>query len=203
MKKYCLFYITIIILSLNGYTQTVVNPNCNETDLSFNYDLNLNTVNRVSFTIVTDSFAIDQLWNISKPSYAFWNFATVHSNNPVYDFADSGYYKVCLNVLFKNRCRKEVCNFVNIASPIPDVNPCNMQVIQTSSTVNISVNPGNSTLIHAGVFNYLNMAVLNKDQQANNADNVISFDISNLVAGNYFIKLEYNSQVCTKRFTKE
>jgi hypothetical protein len=57
-------------------------------------------------------------------------------------------------------------------------------------------------MIHAYVYNSLNVLLLQQDQQGATGNNLVTINIGNLTAGQYTIRLVYGNRVCYARFQK-
>jgi len=206
MKKTLMLLVVFFLYSTYAFSQLSPSPGCDNLTLGINHIEDSSNHNIIHFTAIADSSIFDQLWSVSKLSSAnSWASVTLHKPNPVYEFLDSGYYKVCVHVLFKNYCKKDFCDYITILSPSSSVNSCSLQLYPNPATVvvNTSIILNEPLLIHAALYNSLNVLIMSKDVEGNTGTNTITFNIAPLVAGNYYMKLAYGNNICTKSFGKE
>jgi hypothetical protein len=125
----------------------------------------------------------------------------LHQNNPIYLFQDTGYFRVCLKATLQGGCIKEYCNYVRIEQ-VSSV--CELQAFPNPAnvTVNVNLTLTQPEMIHAYVYNSLNVLLLQQDQQGNTGNNLVTLNISSLAAGQYTIRLIYGNNVCYARFQK-
>ena len=173
--------------------------NCDTSHVSYSYQRNPQVPNKISFYANGTLPILDQTWTITRlPGGAT---VTLHQNNPIYLFQDTGYYRVCLRAVMLGGCVKEYCNYIRIEHV---ANACTLQAFPNpaSSTVNVNVNLTQPQLIHAYVYNSQNILVLDKHQQGYTGNNLISMQVNNLPAGHYTIRLIYGNSVCYASFQK-
>jgi hypothetical protein len=96
---------------------------------------------------------------------------------------------------------KEYCNNIRIEQI---ANACVLQAFPNpaSVTVNVNLYLTQPEMIHAFVYNSLNVLVLDKHQQGYTGNNLVTLNVHNLTAGQYSIKLVYGNRVCYARFEK-
>ncbi len=173
--------------------------NCDSAHVSYSYQRNPQVPNKIQFYANATMPILDQIWTITKLPAG--STVTLHQNNPVYLFQDTGYYRVCLRAIVLGGCVKEYCNYIRIEQVS---NACELQAYPNPATslVNVNVYLTQPEMIHAYVYNSLNVLVLSRNQQGNTGNNVVTLNINNLVAGQYTIKLVYGNRVCYARFSK-
>jgi hypothetical protein len=145
---------------------------------------------------------LDQTWTITRlPASTNTPPVILHQNNPVYLFQDTGYYKVCLRAVLLGGCVKEYCTVIRIEHVS---NVCLLQAYPNpaSTMVNVNVYLPQPEMIHAYVYNSLNVLVKQKQQQGYTGNNVVSINVNDLPHGLYTIKLIYGNKTCYARFEK-
>jgi PKD repeat protein len=173
--------------------------NCDSAHVSYSYQRNPQVPNKIQFYANATLPILDQTWTITKIPGG--STITLHQNNPVYLFQDTGYYRVCLRAILSGGCVKEYCNYIRIEQVS---NACELQAFPnpTSSIVNVNVYLTQPEMIHAYIYNSQNVLVMDKNQQGFTGNNLVTFNVSNLPAGQYTIRLVYGNRVCYARFQK-
>lgn len=173
--------------------------NCDTAHVWYTYQRNTQIPNKIQFTANSTLPIIDQTWTITKMPGG--PTVTLHQNNPLYIFQDTGYYRVCLRAVLMGGCVKEYCNYIRIEQV---ANACELQAFPnpTSSIVNVLLYLAQPEMIHAYVYNSINVLVLDKQQQGFTGSNLVTFNVHTLIAGLYTIKLVYGNRVCYARFQK-
>lgn len=174
--------------------------NCDTAHVSYSYQRDPQILNRVHFYANGTLPIIDQTWTITRVGSTLPP-VTLHQNNPIYNFPDTGYYRVCLRAVLLGGCVKEYCNYIHIEHVS---STCTLQAYPNPATtlVNVNVTLTQPEMIHAFVYNMQNVLVLTKDQQGNTGNNVVSLEIHNLPAGQYTIRLIHGNSVCYAAFSK-
>ncbi len=173
--------------------------NCDTAHVWYTYQRNQQMPNKIQFTANATLPIIDQIWTITKvpngPS------VTLHQNNPLYTFTDTGLYKVCLRAKLLGGCVKEYCSYIRIEHVF---NACELQAYPnpTSEWINVNVQLTQPEMIHAYVYNNQNMLIMDKHQQGNTGNNLVKLNVHHLPAGQYTIKLIYGNKICYARFLK-
>jgi hypothetical protein len=158
--------------------------------------------NQVQFIANATLPIIDQLWTITRVGGgATTPPVTLHQNNPLYTFPDTGYYRVCLRATLQGGCVKEYCNYIYIQQVS---NICELQAFPNpvTSLVNVNLTLTQPEMINIAVYNNLNAVVMQQTQQGVTGNNLITLNVGNLVAGQYTIKLIYGNRICIARFQK-
>ena len=146
--------------------------------------------------------SLSQVWTITKISPASSAPPVVlNTVDPVYTFPEPGYYRVCLKATTYGNCIKEYCEVIYIGAP-PTTCVLSAYPNPATSQINVNVTLTAPEMIHAYVYNSLNVVVKEKHQQGNTGNNLISFELNGLVPGNYTIKLIYGNRVCYAQFQK-
>jgi hypothetical protein len=57
-------------------------------------------------------------------------------------------------------------------------------------------------MIHAFIYNTMNVLVREKHQQGNAGNNIVTINVNDLVPGLYNIKIIYGNRICYARFNK-
>lgn len=180
--------------------------NCNNITLGFTDVRDSLMPNRIKFTAVSNAATTDQVWTITRvPATSTTGTATIHLNNPIYVFADSGYYRVCLRATFAGGCIKEYCRTIHIEHPIPTTTYCSLQVYPNpaSTVINATITLAQPLLLNAYVYNSMNMLVAQKQQQGAVGVNTVTVPIGTLPAGVYRIRLVYGNHACYNTFLKQ
>jgi PKD repeat protein len=176
--------------------------NCDTAHAWYTYQRSPNVPNKIQFTAHATLPIIDQVWYIYKLNGTVATPPVIlHQNNPVYLFQDTGLYKVCLKAKLNGGCVKEYCSNIRIEQVS---NVCELQAFPnpTSALVNVNLFLTQPEMIHATVYNNLNVVVLQHNQQGHTGNNLITVNVSNLIAGQYTIKLTYGNRICYARFQK-
>lgn len=176
--------------------------NCDSAHVTYTYQADPQVPNKIHFYATGSLPILDQTWTITRvPVSAGGSTITLHQNNPTYLFPDTGYYRVCLRAITLGGCIKEYCSIIHIAQV---ANVCELQAFPNpaSTIVNVNVTLTQPVMIHAYVYNSQNVLVREKHQQGNTGLNVVSFNINDLPAGLYTIKLIYGDRTCYARFQK-
>jgi PKD repeat protein len=176
--------------------------NCDTAHASYTYQRNTQMPNKIQFFANATLPILDQVWTITRIGGTVVNPPVIlHQNNPIYTFQDTGYYRVCLKATLQGGCIKEYCNYIRIEQVS---NACLLQVFPNPATVavNVIVTLTQPELIHAYVYNSLNVLVMQYNQQGNTGANTVSFNVGQLTAGQYTIKLVYGNNVCYGIFQK-
>ena len=176
--------------------------NCDTAHVTYSYQANPLVPNKIHFYANSSMPILNQTWTITRlPVSATTPPVILNQNNPVYLFQDTGSYRVCLRAVLIGGCVKEVCQIIRIQQV---ANVCELQAYPNpaSTMVHVTVNLTQPEMIHAYVYNSMNILVLDKHQQGVIGNNQVSLNISNLSAGQYTIKLIYGNRVCIARFQK-
>lgn len=176
--------------------------NCDTAHVGYTFQRSPDMPNKIQFFANASLPILDQVWYIYKLNGTVATPPVIlHQNNPIYLFQDTGYYKVCLKATLDGGCVKEFCNNIRIEQVS---NVCELQAFPnpTTSLVNVNLFLPQPEMIHATVYNNLNVAVLQRNQQGHTGNNLITINVSNLIAGQYTIRLVYGNKVCYARFQK-
>ena len=186
--------------------QVLPTVSCNNTTVSYTEVRDSLNPNKVKFTALANAPVLDQLWTITRiPATAGTAPVTIHSNNPTYIFADSGYYNVCLRATFAGGCIREYCRTIHILHPLPISTVCNLQVYPNpaSGVINALVTLTQPVTLNAYIYNTANVLVAQKVQQGVVGSNTVSLNIATLPSGVYTFRLVYGNQVCYATFIKQ
>ncbi len=175
--------------------------NCNLVQVSYTYQKDPLVSNKVYFYAVANYPILDQTWTFTKVSPTTGLPVVLHQNNPIYVFSDTGVYKVCLKAITLGGCIKEYCNYIHIDRVAPQ---CVLQAYPNPATtqVSVTVQLGMPKMIDAYIYNAQNVLVKEKHQQGVTGSNVVTFQIADLPAGQYTMKVIYGNDVCYSRFNK-
>jgi PKD repeat protein len=175
--------------------------NCDSIRVTYTYQKDPFLANKIYFYMNANFIVLDQTWTISKLSPSSTPPVILHQNNPSYIFTDTGYYRVCLKAVTLGGCVKEYCSVVRIENIAP---LCILQVYPNpaSNQINVAVQLTQPEIIHAYVYNTLNVLVKEKNQQGVAGNNAVAININDLVPGLYTIKVMYGGKTCYARFNK-
>jgi len=176
--------------------------NCNNAQVSFSYQADPQVPNKIHFNAISSILLIDQTWMITKlPATSGTAGVVLHQDNPTWIFQDTGYYRVCLRAVTLGGCVREYCSIIHITQL---ANICELQAFPNPATnlVNVNVTLANPEMIHAYVYNSMNVLVREKHQQGSTGNNLVSIELNGLAAGAYTIKLIYGNNTCHARFQK-
>ena len=179
--------------------------NCNNIVIGFTDTRDSLTPNRITFHATSNAPIIDQVWTITRiPLMPGTGTVSIHAVNPVYIFPDTGSYNVCLHATFAGSCVKEYCRVIHITSPTSPT-ACSLQLYPNpaTSSINAVVILPSAMLIHASIYNTMNMLVAQKEQQGAVGTNTVNINIGSLAAGVYTLQLVYGNQVCHATFIKQ
>ena len=182
--------------------QVVQQNNCDSIKVEYNYSSDPIVPNRVKFDAKSNSPILNQVWTITKiPTTSVTSSIILNQNNPTYLFQDTGTYKVCLKISTSGNCFKEFCRTINIRQIY---NACVLQAYPNpvSNIVNVNINLTEPEMIHAYVYNMMNVMVREKHQPGFIGTNTVSIDVNSLTAGIYTIKFIYGNKTCTTKFQK-
>lgn len=176
--------------------------NCDSIHVTYNFQRDPLVPNKVYFYANSNWPILDQTWTFTKLSPAPQPPVVLHQNNPVYVFRDTGYYRVCLKAITLGGCVKEYCNVIRIEHVVSTV--CELQAYPnpTSNLINVNVFLTQPEMIHAYIYNALNIQVREKHQQGNSGNNLVTINVNDLVPGLYTIRVIYGNKTCYARFNK-
>jgi hypothetical protein len=175
---------------------------CDTAHIGYTFQRGNNVPNNIQFFANATLPILDQVWTITKVGGTVATPPVIlHQNNPTYLFQDTGYFRVCLKATLQGGCIKEYCNYIRIEQVS---NVCELQVFPnpTNASVNVNIYLTQPEMIHAYVYNSLNVLVMQQDQQGTTGNNLVTLNVSNLVAGQYTMRLIYGNRVCYARFQK-
>jgi len=176
--------------------------NCDSIHVSYSYQKDPFVSNKLYFYANANFPILDQTWTISKLSPATTPPVILHQNNPIYVFNDTGYYRVCLKAITLGGCVKEYCSVIHIEHVVTNV--CELQAFPnpTTTLVNVNVSLTAPGMIDGYIYNTMNTLVKEKHQQGVVGNNIVTFNINDLIPGLYTIKVVYGGKTCYARFTK-
>jgi PKD repeat protein len=179
----------------------VVGPNaCDTSVVGYAYTYALGQPNKLSFVAYATVPIIDQVWTITKVSNTSAS-VTLHQNDPVYIFSDTGYYVVCLKAKLDGGCERQYCQTVHIAQV---VSACQLQAYPNPAhdVVKLDLVLGSAQTISTFIYNSVNSLVLQQQQAGVVGPNTVTMNINNLVAGTYTIKVVHGNDSCYSLFIK-
>ena len=159
--------------------------------------------NKYYFYAISNFPLLQQRWTFTRlsPTPAPAPIVT-YENNPIHVFGDTGVYRVCLRAITFGGCIKEYCDVIHVTqTPTPQ---CQLQAYPNpaSNVINVNVQLQQPEMIHAYVYNALNILVKEQHTQGMTGNNVVTIPVANLTAGWYTIKLIYGNKTCYARFQK-
>jgi PKD repeat protein len=173
--------------------------NCDSARLSFTIRRDTYMPNRVNFYASSNYFIQRQSWTITRLSDS--NSVVLGYFNPMYTFSQTGTYRVCLRANTSGGCVKEYCDTITINAIAQQ---CILTAMPNPATSQVSVQAtltaANS--IYAFIYNSQNVLVGQRIISGVSGNNLITFNISNLVSGYYTIRLYHSGQMCLSRFMK-
>ncbi|MEP6675322.1 MAG: PKD domain-containing protein [Ferruginibacter sp.] len=177
---------------------------CDSIHVNYQYTRDAYVPNKYYFYAISNFPLLQQRWTFTRISPTPAPAPVVlYQNNPVYVFGDTGVYRVCLRAITLGGCVKEYCDNIHVTQVL-NTTQCNLQAYPNPATnvVNVNVQLQSPEMIHAYVYNALNVLVKQKDQQGLAGNNIVTISLENLVPGWYTIKLIYGTKVCYARFQK-
>ena len=161
-------------------------------DLSNNPNLNKLTCYNNNLTSLNLKNGINQ--NLEYANNIIWNYG---NPNLTFICADASEVQGMLNYC-------ATYNTPNgISTPMIDSDCSLATSVFEKNEVSIYPNPSTNTLNISGVSNIVNVKIYNILGQMVQENASATIDVSGLKAGNYFIKIETNDGVVSKRFVKE
>jgi PKD repeat protein len=177
--------------------------NCDSIRLAYTYRRDGYMPNKYFFFANGNGVITNQKWTITKmPATAGTAPVVLNINNPVYVFADTGNYSVCLNATIAG-CSKQYCSQIRVSSnTLP--NQCVIQAYPnpTHNNVNVNVQLNAPELISVYIYNSQNILVGLKTQQGFTGNNLINMNISILTQGFYTLRIVHGNKICYSRFMK-
>ncbi|MGG9970572.1 PKD domain-containing protein [Ferruginibacter sp. SUN002] len=173
--------------------------NCDSVKVAYQYYKDQYMSNKIHFYAYSNTTIQQQVWTILKRGAT--TPITITQNNPIYDFADTGYYYVCLKVTTNGGCIKEYCSVIHIETI---TNFCQLETYPNPaiSQISLYVQQPTAETIHAYVYDAVNNMVTEKHQSGIAGSNTLIINVSTLPAGFYTVKLIYGNRVCFAKFQK-
>lgn len=189
----------------------VVIPNQNPCNIQASFT-SVNSNNQPnSYAFINTTNAPDS----SSISNSFWIFgdgspivSTTGLANQSHEYALPGVYQVCLITTMQTPgtidCRDTVCQQISVSASTDSITstPLISFPNPAQSNVNVSVSLNQASSIYATVYNAQSRLVSQLVLPGHEGDNVLSFNISNLPAGLYTIRMYCGNQVYVSRFQK-
>lgn len=170
------FYVFLVRPNFGELSGSVGNPN--DTCIA-SFTHNVGSLD-VAFT---DASSYNGAGTLSY-SWDFSDGSTSIDQNPIYTFADSGTYNVCLSITDGGTCSDQFCDDVVITTPsgISNISDSELSIYPnpTSNVLNIRLD-GN---FHVEVYNLLGAVVAER-----NYNSFAELDLSNNPAGVYVVKI--------------
>jgi PKD repeat protein len=173
--------------------------NCDSVRVTFTMRRDTYMPNRVYFLASSNYFIQRQSWTITRLSDS--NSIVIGTFNPMYTFNQTGTYRVCLRANTSGNCVKEYCDTITINAIAQQ---CILTAFPNPATSQVSVQATltNANSIYAFIYNSQNVLVGQRIVSGVSGNNLITFNISNLVSGYYTIRLYHSGQMCLSRFMK-
>jgi hypothetical protein len=173
---------------------TMPNPTIDSCYLNPNFTWQTGTgiPNEIHFTNTTTGTD-----SLTTYTWYFGDSTLSNEINPsTHIYQTGGLHYVCLVADNNNGCVRETCHVISTSTPLASFpNPA-----QTNVSVSISLNQ--SSTIYATVYNAQSIMVSQLVQAGNAGNNILSFNISNLPAGLYTMRIYAGNQVYVSRFQK-
>jgi PKD repeat protein len=185
------------------YITVLPQLNCDSVRVTYTYQKDPFMPNKVYFYTIANFPVLQQKWTITRvPATATSPTVTLFQNNPVYVFTDTGTYRVCLRAVTIGGCIKEFCQNISITQA--NTTQCLLTAYPnpTQGQVNVNVVLTQPQMIYAYVYNAQSILVKQKQQSGAVGNNIVNFNVSDLVPGLYTIKLVYGNRVCYAKFQK-
>jgi len=184
--------------------QVAAQINCDTVHVTYTYHRDPQVPNKIYFNAVSNLPILDQTWTITRlPASTNYPPVVLHQNNPVYTFADTGTYRVCLRAITLGGCVKEFCNEIRVTS-LGSTNACTLTAFPNpaSTVVNVNVYLTQPEMIHTYVYNSLNVLLMDKHEQGTTGNNLVTLNVSTLPVGQYIMKVIYGNRTCYGSFQK-
>lgn len=184
-------------VTVGGSSPSII---CDSVQTTYTYIRDAFMPNKVYFVTISNYPVTQETWTITNLGSSTAP-VTFNQYNPTYIFTQTGNYRVCLRAVTAGGCIKEECDTVtinNIATQCFAVAYPNPAHTQVSTTAMLSA----PSVINAFIYNSQNVLVAQQTLSGVVGTNQVTFNISNLVAGYYTIRMYYNNQVCISRFQK-
>ena len=209
---------SIIATEFGIYVSTVTgNAGCTVTDTIVLSEAVTKLI--ADYIAPTDSVYVGdtiQFINLSAPNpyYSYWSFDDGISSNiedPTHTYFFEGGYEVTLSVS-DSVCTKEITKTITILASLPDTTIVNNSGTNEILNVLLYPNPNN------GVFNVdveleydaqINFTIIDilgqihSNRQENGTNVTVSYDVSNLQNGSYFLRIQQGMQVKYVQFIKQ
>ena len=188
--------------------QVVVPSPCN-VQASFSSVIANNQANSYEFintSSAPDSGSLSSIWNFGDGSPVV---TAAGLENQSHEYALPGVYQVCLLTTYGQTpgtvdCRDTACQQISVNASIDSTTTTPLISFPNPAQSNVSVNVAlnQSSSIYASIYNAQSRLVSQLTQAGNAGNNVLSFNISNLPAGLYTIRIYCGNQVFVSRFQK-
>ncbi len=174
--------------------------------LNLTYNINPNKPNQVSFIAQSGQPLISQEWTILRVPDS--SVVTLQSNNPVYNFTDSGYYFISLKAVTQAGCTAYAYGQLYMDSV--KNNPANTHDSSTvksypnpaTNQVSLHINLATGKNITINVFSLSGNIVATKQVSGFAGSNIISIPVQNLQSGMYYVEIKYGNETRRSRFQK-
>lgn len=174
--------------------------------LNFSYTINPSMPNQVSFIAQGGQPLVSQDWTIiALPDSTG---ITLQSNNPVYNFTDTGYYLIKLKAVTQAGCIDSVLQEILIDSFPRNATASNQSQLlnaypnPASNQVSININLPENTSVMVNIFSVSGNIVATKKLEGFAGANIISMPVQNLQSGIYYIEIKYGNETKRSRFQK-
>ena len=174
--------------------------NCDQTTVKFEMQrMNPPNNNAVKFTAVGNQPITSQSWTIWRNNST--TPIKINTNDPIYIFQDTGYYKVCLRATTANGCVKENCDYVRIPY-VP--RECHLQITPNPAITNIQfkVQVEIPKPVVALIVDMTGMRKAIFYLNAVQGVNTFTLPVTTLAPGYYTLEVKVGDQVCTSKFQK-
>ena len=146
----------------------------------------------VAFTAVSNQSIASQVWTLINPADSSAT-VTLTAPDPVYTFADTGYYQVCLTLTTDSGCTRSWCSMVRIddvsGRRAADVIPSYPNPVGSGTEVRFRVNLQAPAAISYTVYNLAGRPVYQAKRSGQAGTNIIAVPVQQISRGQYFIDI--------------
>ena len=159
--------------------------------VSFNYTIQNS---QVTFTPVSNQ-PIASVWWMNLPLDSS-KYNVNSALNPVFEFIDTGYYYVCLQVTTTKGCTAQYCQTVKMDNPSNhrQANAIPSAPNPATNMVRLSVQLAEAAQINYTVYNNTGVPVFHQQAAGLAGANTINVDLHGLAKGQYFIDILYGKE---------
>ncbi len=181
----------------------------------FTYSANANQPNSISFIATSGQPIISQTWNIIKDgrlydsSYYPSHVVQITSNDPTYQFSDTGIYLVQVQVTTQAGCTvSSGWQYIMIDSLAKDTAaPNSLPQIPAypnpaTNTVNLNLSMTGNDNVTINIYSSFGNLILIKQVATVDGNNQVAIAVQTLKPGVYYVEINYGSTTKRSRFQK-